>query len=697
MSDPILSTAWSALNASQYALSVHSNNVANADTEGYCRQTVTLTESYVVDSPNGYLGMGVSTEEAERAFSLYIEAMYLDESTDASRWSTEAEWLGYIENVFDQSEENGLNNALAELFQAWEDLSAYPDDESTRSALLGATETLNSILSDMGEDLESQQELIETEIQSQVADVNSIMEDLATLNIQIAREPGNNTLLDARDLLVRDLADLMDVETQYAENGQVTVYLESGQMLVDGEKAYEITYEDAKSWASLTGDSSFEGTAYFEGESSNEIVLEVVTAGTVDGGAGAAQYRVSLDGGQTWQTDDDGNELLYSADGESGAIEVDGVTIWLGDSSDSSALASGELAVGDSFTVMAKSGVYWYKNTSTSENITPLASVSGGDEDDRLTGGSLAGLFSVRDSELGSYIEELDAFAQSLIWETNFASSQGAGLTNYSQVTGTYAAEDSAAAMADSGLAFADNLQSGTFSIALYDETTGDVLEVTAVDFTSVTGSATFDPATDSLDDVAQAINDTYGGQLTATITNGQLNISAASGVEFQFAGDTSGILAASGINTFYTGSTAEDIGINASVLSDTNRINAAVVEATGDIGEGDNTVALAVADLADKDITITTQSGDQSTMTLSEYVNALVAEVGADSSTAQANKSYYSTLADELAQQQESVSGVSLDEELIKIEQYQRLYQVASSLIETSNEMFATLMSMVS
>lgn len=697
MSNSILSTAASALYASQYALSVHSDNVANVDTEGYCRQTVKLTEGYTVDTANGWLGLGVSAEEAERAFSEYIEAMYLEEESDASRWSTEAEWLGYVENVFNQSDEDGLNSALADLFQAWSDLAAYPDDESTRAALLGAAETVNTIIADMMEDLEGIQEQIETEIGDGVDEANSILTDLATLNTEIARSPGNNSLLNERDALIRELSDLMDVEVQYFENGQVAIWLESGQSLVDGSTAYELKFESAKSWASLTGDSTFEGTAWFEGESSGEIVMEVVTAGTVDGGAGAAQYRVSLDGGQTWATDDDGNEVLYTADGESGAIEVDGVTIWLGDSDDASALATGELAVGDTFTVMAKSGVYWYENTSTFENITSLATTTGGDSDDRLSGGSLAGLLSARDADLGEYMEELDALAEALIWETNYAFSQGAGLSNYGSATGTYAAEDASVPMAESGLSYADELAAGTFTLALYDETTGDVIEVTAVDFTSVTGQATFDPETDSLDDVAAAINATYGGQVTATVTNGQLSLAAADGVEFQFAGDTTGILAATGLNTFYTGSSTEDIGINASVLADTDRINAGAVEVTGEVGEGDNSVATAIAELSDKDVTITTASGRSTSSSLSGYLNSLVSGVGADSATAQSNESYFSALAEQLSDEQDSVSGVNLDEELLKIEQYQRLYQAASQLIETSNEMFDTLMSMVS
>ncbi|WP_461208834.1 flagellar hook-associated protein FlgK [Desulfocurvus sp. DL9XJH121] len=696
MADPLLYTAWSALNAAQYAIGVHTNNMANADNESYHARTVRLAESYVISTGNGSLGTGVNVAAVNRAFSKYVEKMYLSESTMEERWTTQAEWLGYVESIFNQSEEKGVNQALAAFFLGWEKLSADADGESTRSALLGATSTLLTMLTDMADDLEQQTELIEGEIGDQVGTVNTILESLADLNASIQRDPDNGSLLDDRDALIRELAEYMDVEVQYYDSGEVAVNLGTGQPLVSGSKSYEIKYENAKSWASLTSQSTFDGQVYFDGESSNEIVLKVVNPGTADGSGAAAQFRVSLDGGQTWLTDDNGDYVLYTADSQTGAVEVDGVTIWFGADDDPAGTATGALAKGDTFTVMAKSGLYWYKNTSSFENITPLASSTGGDEDERLTGGSLTGLFATRDSMIGEYTDKLDAFAESLIWEVNYAFSQGAGTSNFSTVTGTYQVDDATAALAESDLHFADKLTSGSLSIALYDESTGDALGVTSLDFSSIIppGTSTFDPAVHSLADVAQAINASFGGNVTASVTNGTLTIDAASGYEFQFAGDTTGLLAGLGINTYFTGTGASDIGVNAVVSSDVTRINAGMVDASGEVVDGSNDTALAICGLETKDVTITTSAGDSSTMTLQEYLNALVSGVGSDSAAAQSNKAYYAILANELEKEQESISGVNSDEELIRVEQFQRLYQAAANMIEVSNEMFETLMS---
>ena len=696
MADPILYTAWSALNASQYAISVHSNNVSNADTEGYHRQTVSLSEAYVVDTANGGLGLGVDVDSVQRAMNQYLEEMFLAEWTNQERWSTQAEWMGYVENTFHQSDATGVNSALAAYFQSWDDLAANPDDESARSALLGTMSTLNTMLADMAGDLERQTELIESQVMSEVGEVNAVTRSLADLNATIREQPDNLSLLDQRDALVRELSGYMDVEVQYYDSGEISVFTGAGQPLVDGSEAYEIQYHGPQTLASTTAESTFDGTVWFEGASSDEIVLEVVDAGTADGGVGAARFKVSLDGGQTWLADESGSPTLYTADAQSGAVEVDGVEIWFGGADDASATGGGILAAGDSFTVMAKSGIYWHQNTSTFENITPLAASTGGDVDSRLTGGSLAGLLSTRDAMIGDYARELDAFANSLIWETNFAFSQGAGLTNFTSVTGTYAARESSVSMSESGLDFADRLQAGGFSIALYDESTGDALGVTAVDFSTIVppGTSTFDPAVHSLDDVAQAMNDTFAGQLTATVTNGVLSVDAADGVGFQFAGDTTGILAACGLNTLFTGTGASDIGVDSVVSGDPNRINAGKVDASGAVAQGSNETAEALAGLRDKDVSVIASDGTISTMSLSGYLNALVAGVGADAAAAQSNESYFGSLAEELRVQQDSVSGVNLDEELIKIEQYQRLYQSAANMIQVSNEMFETLMS---
>jgi len=498
--------------------------------------------------------------------------------------------------------------------------------------------------------------------------------------------------------LLRDLASYLEVDVQYRDDGTVAVYAETGQTLVFDSVAYSLSYDGPKAWSSLTSTSTFEGQVNFEGSSSGEIVLEVVSAGTVDGSSTAAQLKVSLDGGQTWLTNDDGSLQLFTADGEDGAITVDGVTIWLSAAGDASADGSGSLAVGDAFTVMAKSGLYWHSTTSGAENVTPLADADSGLCDDRVSSGSLAGLFYVRDECLASAQESLDALASTLVYETNYAYSQGATDENFTTLTGTYAVDDAAGALgSNSGLAYAGELAAGNLTLALYDAATGDLLDISALDFDATTdGIQSFDPATHSLEDVAEAINSTFGGQVTATITNGKLTLTAADGVEFSFAGDSTGLLAALGLNTFFTGSSAGDIGVNGVLLDNAALVNAGALDALGELASGSNTTALAVAALADKDVTITRADGRSSTNTLQEYFNDMVSQVGSDSAAAQTMTEYSQTLADALADQQEQLSGVNLDEELVLLEKYQRAYEAASKIITTSNEMFDVLIDLV-
>ncbi len=698
MGDSLLSIASTALNASQYAITVSSNNVANADTAGYVRRTVTFGE---ITSDSWLSGLGVDVESVQRTFDAFLEGTYLDKRSDLALWDTAQSYLESLENLVNQSDGEGVNDILAEYFAAWEDLSASPDSDSTRSALLGIAQELAASLTDLDASLDELGERIDSEISDQVDEVNDILTQLAGLNPRLAANPENLELQDSRDELLRQLSDYQEISVTYAGDGTVTVAAESGQTLVSQDVAYSLSYDGPTAWSSLGSASTFDGQVNFSGSSSGEIVLSVVSAGTADGSAGAAQYKVSRDGGQTWLSDGDGNPLLYAADGADGAITpicVDGVSIWLSAAGDSGTDASGSLAVGDTFTIMAKSGLYWHDTTSGAVNVTPLADAESGLVDDRVSSGSLAGLFMVRDQSLADAKESLDALASSLVYETNYAYSQGASAENFTTASGTYAVDDAAGALgSNSGLAFAGRLAAGNLSLAVYDSSSGELVNLSALDFDSATaGTQSFDPAAHTLEDVAAAINSTFSGQVTATISNGVLTLSAADGMEFAFAGDSTGLLAALGLNTFFTGSSARDLGLNQVLLDDPSQVNAGALDAAGELAAGSNATALAVAALADKDLTVTRADGTSSTGTLQEYFNGLVSQVGSDSATAQTMADYSQTLADDLADQQEQLTGVNLDEELVLLEKYQRAYEAASKIIALSNEMFDTVIGLV-
>jgi flagellar hook-associated protein 1 len=137
----------------------------------------------------------------------------------------------------------------------------------------------------------------------------------------------------------------------------------------------------------------------------------------------------------------------------------------------------------------------------------------------------------------------------------------------------------------------------------------------------------------------------------------------------------------------FFTGTGASDIALNPLLAADVNKI-----AASGTLGDsGDNSVALAISDLATTDIL-----GTGGTQTFGEFYSSLVQEVGNDLSKAQTFSAHESALVEQLKTQRESVSGVSLDEETVNLMKYQHGYEAAAKVISVADELLQTLMNMI-
>lgn len=679
----------------QVGISVTSDNIANADVEGYSRKTVSYETSDSIRYGSLFIGTGADVEEIARHYNYYIEKQYLASNSESSYWSSQASTLSSVEELFNETDDYGLSTAMDQFFASMTALSEDASSEAYRMELTEYATTLADQLRTLNESLEAAREAADASIADQVDDANVLIQTIADYNASIVGNTDDAVLQDAMDVAVRELSSLLDLNVIYQENGQYTVLTAEGQTLVDGTHAYTLAFEGPQSSQQLTASSSFDGEIYFDGTGANEMTIEFVTGGAADGSATAATFKVSLDGGQTWLTDENGEVITYTAGDYDSRVEIEGVSVWFGTADDSAATATSNVTVGDEFTVEPKSALYWYKTTSDKVNITPYAD-SSSDSTGRLSGGSIAGLFQARDQSITAYMEEMDAFAKELIWQVNYQHSQGAGTEHYAYAASVNAVNDSTIPLGSTQLTYADKLSTGGLSIALYDEETGDPLGVTALDFSSIVppGISSFDPAQHSLDDVATAINATFPGQLTATIADGRLSIQAADGVEFDFAGDTTGILAATGINTFFSGDGISDIQVDSRILADSGRINAGVVDGTGIVTSGDNTNILALAALADADVDLDSIHSS-STQTFSEHLHSIVAKVGVDMDTASRSYSYASALAVELDTLQQETAGVNLDEELANLTRYQQSYQAAAQLIQTANEMFDVILSL--
>ncbi|MBS6830265.1 MAG: flagellar hook-associated protein FlgK [Desulfovibrio sp.] len=703
----LLNIGQSALNASQAWISVTGNNLANADTEGYSRQYVDQRDAGGLTTKPGAQGLGVNAQQIMRFFDSFLERSYVRQATNSARWDEQDTIMTSLENIFNESNRSGLSSSLNKFFTAWQDLALRPEDTATRESLLSYADNLSDMFGSTMDGIKAIQKEMDVSIGQTVDRVNDLSKAIADLNRQITSNTVDgvsnpNSLLDKRDQLVRELASLADVETIDNGKGNFRVQLTTGQPLVDGQSSYELRVMGPQAENRLTADSAYRGSVQFDGADSHEYTVEIVNGGSA-GDVPPPQFRVSLDGGKTWLRDDDGKELRFDitdsdGDGTTDQVLVKNLKI--------SFSAADNFHAGDKFDITPKDGLYWIEPTRGPENITPQVGFDGTDNLSRLTGGKLAAYYNIRDDNCGRYMDELNAVASSLIWEVNRIHSQGSGLSMLDYAQGQQRVEDITKALgsAQSILPFSDKLQAGNVNFHFYDKTTGDYKSSGMLDFDPATpGIQNFDPDTHSLEDVRDAINNMVDADgnplapppLNASIQDGKLIIETnpAADVTFGMGADSTGLMAALGINTFFSGDSADSLAVNSQVHSNTNLIASGQVNGQHQANAGDNATATAIGKLADKKITISTLWKTVDNQSISEYYANLVTTVGADRRLSKTNSEYHSALTNDLAERTASVSGVNMDEEMSNLIKFQHSYTAAAKLITTADQMLQTLL----
>jgi len=288
--------------------------------------------------------------------------------------------------------------------------------------------------------------------------------------------------------------------------------------------------------------------------------------------------------------------------------------------------------------------------------------------------GELRGLLDSRDNIMGSFLDRLDDFAQTLAFEFNKVYSSGQGINGYQNLTSEFAVDDVDSALNDAGLRFTP--VNGSFQVMVRnkhtDETqTTDVM----VDLNGLGTDMTLDGTTGP--SLTAALNAIDG--ISATTNSGQLTITSdSSDQEFAFANDTSGVLAALGLNTFFSGYNASGIGVN-----DTVRNDPATFAASRDgIGTG-------TANAVDLVAFIDRPIESQNDATLADLYDRMVGETTQAASITRAVAEGTQVFEDTLRGQKMATSGVSLDEEAVKMISFQRSFQAAARYIATLDELF--------
>lgn len=255
----VLNIAKEALLTHQTAISVASHNIANVDTEGYTRQTLTLTTAPSSPIGVGNLGGGVKGESIERQYDQFITKQVQKQGTTLGSLSAQQETYQVLETVFNEADGLAVNDLLNEFWDSWQELANNPETAGTREDVVQNGLLLIDKLQNMNTEISQLRSDLNVNLDSAINDVNTITEQIADLNVQISSTETptaqQNDLRDKRDELVSQLSELVDISYFESANGSYSIHLADGHSLVQDNESWDLSWSD--------------GTIYWQSENAN--------------------------------------------------------------------------------------------------------------------------------------------------------------------------------------------------------------------------------------------------------------------------------------------------------------------------------------------------------------------------------------------------------------------------------------------
>ena len=233
-----------ALNANLATLQVIGHNIANANTAGYSRQSVTMQTSGYQTLGGNYYGKGVEIGTVSRTHSAYLTRESQLATSVAAADSERFSRMQQLEGLFPIGED-GLGAAINNMLNAWSDVASSPTNLSARVVVLARAEDLSARLRDTAGEIDSLAYSGRMQLDSSVTSINRLAQDIAKVNQRIIENQGTtgepNDLLDQRDALLGELSQYVQISTVAADDGSTSVFVAGSQPLVLGQRANSLT------------------------------------------------------------------------------------------------------------------------------------------------------------------------------------------------------------------------------------------------------------------------------------------------------------------------------------------------------------------------------------------------------------------------------------------------------------------------
>ncbi|MFN7956869.1 MAG: flagellar hook-associated protein FlgK [Holophagaceae bacterium] len=234
----------SGLQAQQSALSVVGQNIANVNTPGYTRQRADLSSNQSLTEGQLYFGTGVSLTSVQGIRDRFLDLQIYRETAKQSGASERFSGLDAISTSLADTGASGIGAQVQAFFQGFQDLSAQPESTALRANLVNKAQGLITSLKTRYQLLEDQRNNADQAVGSLVTQVNTLTDQIASLNQRIMTEtvPGaNNDARDQRKALTDKLSALVGINVFEGAAGEYQITLDSGLgVLVSGTSSYQL-------------------------------------------------------------------------------------------------------------------------------------------------------------------------------------------------------------------------------------------------------------------------------------------------------------------------------------------------------------------------------------------------------------------------------------------------------------------------
>jgi flagellar hook-associated protein 1 len=234
----LVSTAGS-LEAYGRVLETAQNNVANSSTPGYAKQSVDL---YALPfDPEGGVTGGVRAGKLVSSRNEFAEQAVRQQTSGEGYQQQLVESLTAVQSNFDISGNQGIPQALNNLFQSFSAWGATPDNQAVRQTVVQRATDLAQSFQDAARNAATQAHDAEQQIGQTVDQVNQLVGQLQNYNrIALQGNAGDTGLSANMHSALEQLATLVDVQSTFQSDGTVSLMLNGATPLLLGDKQYAL-------------------------------------------------------------------------------------------------------------------------------------------------------------------------------------------------------------------------------------------------------------------------------------------------------------------------------------------------------------------------------------------------------------------------------------------------------------------------